>query len=59
VLTHNLGVPVVVVCTKSDAVESLEKDYGYKDSHFEFIQQHLRRTCLQCECANNVERGQY
>eukprot|EP00029_Vermamoeba_vermiformis_P012908 TRINITY_DN7857_c0_g1_i1.p1 TRINITY_DN7857_c0_g1~~TRINITY_DN7857_c0_g1_i1.p1 ORF type:complete len:482 (-),score=158.90 TRINITY_DN7857_c0_g1_i1:31-1476(-) len=47
VLTHNLGVPVVVVCTKSDAVEGLEKDYGYKDSHFEFIQQHLRRTCLQ------------
>jgi dynein light intermediate chain 1 len=28
----------------------LEKDYGYKDSHFEFIQQHLRRTCLQRKC---------
>lgn len=34
--------------TQSDAVAALEKDYGYKDDHFTFIQQHLRRICLKC-----------
>uniref|UniRef100_S4R620 Dynein light intermediate chain n=1 Tax=Petromyzon marinus TaxID=7757 RepID=S4R620_PETMA len=48
--THNLGVPVIVVCTKSDAVSTLEKEYDYREEHFDFIQSHVRRFCL---------RGQY
>nr|XP_023683528.1 cytoplasmic dynein 1 light intermediate chain 1 [Paramormyrops kingsleyae] len=46
-LTHNLGVPVVVVCAKCDAVSTLEKDHDYRDEHFDFIQSHIRRFCLQ------------
>ncbi|XP_076332451.1 cytoplasmic dynein 1 light intermediate chain 2-like isoform X2 [Tachypleus tridentatus] len=48
VLTHNLGVDVVVVVTKTDYMSTLERDYDYKDEHFDFIQQTLRRFCLQC-----------
>ncbi|KAF7688142.1 cytoplasmic dynein 1 light intermediate chain 2 isoform X1 [Silurus meridionalis] len=47
VLTHNLGIPVLIVCTKCDAVTVLEKDHDYKEEHFDFIQSHLRRFCLQ------------
>ncbi|XP_030639020.1 cytoplasmic dynein 1 light intermediate chain 1-like [Chanos chanos] len=46
-LTHNLGVPVMVVCTKCDAIGSLEKDHDYRDEHFDFTQSHIRRFCLQ------------
>ncbi|XP_006004093.1 cytoplasmic dynein 1 light intermediate chain 2 isoform X2 [Latimeria chalumnae] len=47
VLTHNLGIPVLVVCTKCDAVSVLEKEHDYKEEHFDFIQSHIRRFCLQ------------
>ncbi|XP_066547400.1 cytoplasmic dynein 1 light intermediate chain 1 isoform X2 [Amia ocellicauda] len=46
-LTHNLGVPVVVVCTKCDAISTLEKEHDYRDEHLDFIQLHIRRFCLQ------------
>ncbi|KAJ3112780.1 hypothetical protein HK100_002216 [Physocladia obscura] len=47
VLTHNLGVPIVVVCTKADLMPSLERDYGYGDGTFDYIQQSLRTVCLK------------
>ncbi|CAH2324418.1 cytoplasmic dynein 1 light intermediate chain 2 [Pelobates cultripes] len=47
ILTHNLGIPVLVVCTKCDAVSVLEKEHDYSDEHFDFIQSHIRRFCLQ------------
>ncbi|KAE8596795.1 hypothetical protein XENTR_v10016242 [Xenopus tropicalis] len=46
-LTHNLGIPVVVVCTKCDAISILEKEHDYRDEHFDFIQSHIRKFCLQ------------
>eukprot|EP00066_Takifugu_rubripes_P019154 XP_011608420.1 PREDICTED: cytoplasmic dynein 1 light intermediate chain 2 isoform X1 [Takifugu rubripes] len=46
-LTHNLAVPVLVVCTKCDAVSVLEKEHDYKEEQFDFIQSHIRRFCLQ------------
>ncbi|XP_036371891.1 cytoplasmic dynein 1 light intermediate chain 1 isoform X1 [Megalops cyprinoides] len=46
-LTHNLGVPMVVVCTKCDAISGLEKEHDYRDEHFDFIQSHIRRFCLK------------
>uniref|UniRef100_A0A3B5KNZ9 Dynein light intermediate chain n=1 Tax=Takifugu rubripes TaxID=31033 RepID=A0A3B5KNZ9_TAKRU len=46
-LTHNLGIPVVVVCTKCDAISTLEKEHDYKDEHLDFIQSHVRHFCLQ------------
>ncbi|XP_064641728.1 cytoplasmic dynein 1 light intermediate chain 2-like isoform X2 [Lineus longissimus] len=45
-LTHNLGIPIVVVVTKSDAISTLEKEHDYREEHFDFIQQHIRKFCL-------------
>ncbi|XP_046457283.1 LOW QUALITY PROTEIN: cytoplasmic dynein 1 light intermediate chain 2-like [Daphnia pulex] len=47
VLTRNLGLDIVVVVTKTDYMATLEKDLDYKEEHFDFIQQHLRKFCLQ------------
>nr|XP_033321959.1 cytoplasmic dynein 1 light intermediate chain 2 isoform X5 [Megalopta genalis] len=46
-LTTNLGLDVVVVITKTDYMSTLEKEHDYKDEHFDFIQQWIRRFCLQ------------
>ncbi|KAM9994201.1 hypothetical protein ACTFIZ_005519 [Dictyostelium cf. discoideum] len=47
ILINNLGVPILVACCKSDSVVMLEKDFDYKDEIFDYIQQYLRRICLQ------------
>ncbi|XP_061738747.1 cytoplasmic dynein 1 light intermediate chain 1 [Nerophis ophidion] len=46
-LTHNLGIPMVVVCTKCDAISTLEKEHDYRDEHLDFIQSYIRQFCLQ------------
>ncbi|KAG7482325.1 hypothetical protein JOB18_018766 [Solea senegalensis] len=46
-LTYNLGIPVLIVCTKCDAVSVLEKEHDYREEHFDFIQSNIRRFCLQ------------
>ncbi|KAF4799033.1 Cytoplasmic dynein 1 light intermediate chain 2 [Turdus rufiventris] len=55
VLTHNLGIPVLVVCTKCDAVSVLEKEHDYREEHFDFIQSHIRRFCLQFKEEKNLD----
>uniref|UniRef100_A0A914VZU8 Dynein light intermediate chain n=1 Tax=Plectus sambesii TaxID=2011161 RepID=A0A914VZU8_9BILA len=45
-LTKNLGMPIIVVITKCDAMATLEKEYDFKEEHFDFIQQHIRKFCL-------------
>eukprot|EP00048_Salpingoeca_helianthica_P024260 m.30856 g.30856 ORF g.30856 m.30856 type:complete len:446 (-) comp9274_c0_seq2:311-1648(-) len=47
VLTFNLGLPVIVVANKSDMADALERDFDYRNEHFEFIQMHLRKACLR------------
>ncbi|XP_076449472.1 cytoplasmic dynein 1 light intermediate chain 2-like isoform X2 [Babylonia areolata] len=47
VLSHNLGIPIVVVLTKCDAISTLEKDHDFKEEHFDFIQQYVRKFCLK------------
>ncbi|CAG8698939.1 15715_t:CDS:2, partial [Funneliformis mosseae] len=47
VLTTNLAVPLVVVCTKSDNVSTLERELDYKEEQFDYIQQTLRTICLK------------
>ena len=37
----------MVVVTKTDYMSELEKDFDYKDEHFDFIQQAVRKFCLQ------------
>ncbi|UZJ54811.1 hypothetical protein CBS101457_004131 [Exobasidium rhododendri] len=46
-LTHNLGVPLVIVCTKADTIIQLERDRNFKEEQFDYIQQVLRTVCLK------------
>lgn len=46
-LTSNLGLDIVVVITKTDYIQNLEKEHDYRDEHLDFMQQHIRRFCLQ------------
>lgn len=46
-LTNNLGLDIVVVVTKTDYMQVLEKEHDYKDEHLDFMQQWIRRFCLQ------------
>ena len=50
VLSHNLGVPVIVVCNKCDMSERLARDWDFHSEHFDFIQWHIR--CAACMCWN-------
>ncbi|KAJ2611932.1 hypothetical protein GGH99_004133 [Coemansia sp. RSA 1285] len=47
VLENNLGIPLVVVCTKSDAMGVIERERGFKEEAFDYIQQILRTVCLR------------
>ncbi|KAJ1921105.1 hypothetical protein IWQ60_006844, partial [Tieghemiomyces parasiticus] len=46
-LTDNLGIPLVVVCSKADTLGSLERQRDFKEDHFDFVQQTLRTVCLK------------
>lgn len=45
-LSRNLGLDLIVVVTKTDCMSDLERDYDYKEEHFDFIQQSIRHFCL-------------
>ena len=42
-----LGLPILVVCQNALAVEQLEKERGYRESHFDYIMQFLRTVLLK------------
>ena len=42
-----LGLPLLVVCQNALAVEALEKERGYRESHFDYILQFLRTVLLK------------
>ncbi|KAG0251156.1 hypothetical protein BG011_007807 [Mortierella polycephala] len=46
-LTNNTGVPIIIVCTKSDHINNLEREMDYKEETFDYIQQSLRAICLK------------
>ncbi|XP_066251512.1 cytoplasmic dynein 1 light intermediate chain 2 [Euwallacea similis] len=46
-LTTNLGLDIVVVVTKTDYIQTLEKEHDYRDEHLDFMQQWIRKFCLQ------------
>lgn len=48
ILEFNFGLPVIIAVTKSDSIDQLRLDFGYKDDHFDFIQTFLRKICLKC-----------
>ncbi|OLY80340.1 Cytoplasmic dynein 1 light intermediate chain 1 [Smittium mucronatum] len=47
VLESNLGIPIIIVCTKSDVMAQLERESMFKEEIFDYIQQTLRSICLQ------------
>ncbi|KAI9340425.1 dynein light intermediate chain-domain-containing protein [Zopfochytrium polystomum] len=47
ILTNNLGIPIIIACTKSDHVAALEKESEFSDDLFDFVQQSLRTVCLK------------
>jgi len=46
-LSRNLGCDIIVVITKTDSMIGLETDYGYNEEKFDFIQQSIRKFCLE------------
>merc|ERR1719402_1334989 len=40
-------VPIIFALSNPTSMADLEKDYDYKDEHFDFIQQAVRKFCLQ------------
>ncbi|KAG1462702.1 hypothetical protein G6F56_005455 [Rhizopus delemar] len=46
-LTTNVGLPVIIVCSKSDAMNTLEQTHDYKEDQFDYIQQTLRSICMK------------
>lgn len=46
ILNRNLGLPIIVIATKSDSISILDKEMEYRIEHFDFIQYHIRRFCL-------------
>uniref|UniRef100_A0A1A9WAG1 Dynein light intermediate chain n=1 Tax=Glossina brevipalpis TaxID=37001 RepID=A0A1A9WAG1_9MUSC len=46
-LKINLGLDIAVVVTQTDRITDLRNDYGYQDEHFTFMEQWIRRFCLQ------------
>jgi dynein light intermediate chain 1 len=42
-----LGVPLCVVCQSANKIEMLEKESGWKDKHFDFMQQFVRTILLK------------
>lgn len=46
VLARNLGLDIIICITKTDYMSDLEKNLDYKEEHFDFIQQSIRKFCL-------------
>uniref|UniRef100_A0A6G1SGQ2 Dynein light intermediate chain n=1 Tax=Aceria tosichella TaxID=561515 RepID=A0A6G1SGQ2_9ACAR len=46
-LSRNLGIDIIVVITKTDHIATLERDHDYTEETFDFIQQAIRKFCLQ------------
>jgi hypothetical protein len=42
-----IGLPLVVVCQNVDKMDLLEREMGYKEELFDFIQQFLRTILLK------------
>merc|ERR1719351_677124 len=47
VLVDNLGLPIIVVCTKCDQIEGLEAEQDFKEECFDYIQFQLRKFCIE------------
>jgi len=60
-LSKNIGLPLLVVGTKSDSFDELERSENFTDEHFNYIQYHLRKECLALGaglCYTSAKNGQ-
>lgn len=46
-LTKNLGIPIILVCNKTDTMSAMEKSFEYQDSDFDYIQCTMRTLALE------------
>jgi len=46
-LAKNLGCDIMIAITKTDSMTNLETDYNYNEEKFDFIQQAVRKVCLE------------
>ncbi|KAI9729839.1 MAG: hypothetical protein M1834_006588 [Cirrosporium novae-zelandiae] len=44
---EELGIPLCVVCQYAEKIEVLEKDYGWQEEEFDFVQQFIRTILLK------------
>ncbi|CAI2731691.1 unnamed protein product [Schistosoma spindalis] len=47
VMNKLLPIPIMIVVTKTDITDLLEKEFGYTDEKFDYILYHLRKLCLE------------
>ncbi|CAH8599343.1 unnamed protein product [Heterobilharzia americana] len=47
VMNKILPIPIIIVVTKTDMADLLEKDFGYTDEKFDYILFNLRKLCLE------------
>lgn len=59
ILTNNLGISLVIVCTKSDQINSLERDKDFKEEQFDYVQQTLRTIALRCKFCSSAQMYSY
>ncbi|KAK4055164.1 hypothetical protein OIV83_000444 [Microbotryomycetes sp. JL201] len=46
-LTSNIGLDIVIVCSKADQISTLERERTLKEDQYDFIQQSLRTVALK------------
>ncbi|CAH8616456.1 unnamed protein product [Schistosoma rodhaini] len=47
VMNKLLPIPIMIVVTKTDMTDLLEKEFGFTDEKFDYILYHLRKLCLE------------
>ncbi|CAH8582184.1 unnamed protein product [Schistosoma intercalatum] len=47
VMNKLLPIPIMIVVTKTDMTDILEKEFGFTDEKFDYILYHLRKLCLE------------
>ncbi|GAA5975091.1 hypothetical protein JCM11641_000029 [Rhodosporidiobolus odoratus] len=50
-LVENFGIGLVIVCTKADQINTLEREREFTEEQFDYIQQTLRVVALRCGAA--------
>lgn len=47
-IRHTINTNISLPHFQCDAVSTLEKEHDFREEHFDFIQQYIRKFCLKC-----------